>query len=94
MEALQSLGMLVHVVIPQKGPLMAELQARQLPYKFIPYKVWVEPPAPVVKGLLVTLWNLLITLVAAFMVGRWRCDLVITNTININVGALVAKLMG
>ena len=94
MEALQSLGMQVHVVIPQKGPLIAELQARQLPYKYIPYKVWIEPPVPVVKGLLVTLWNLLITLVAVLMVGRWRCDLIITNTININVGALVAKLLG
>lgn len=94
MEALKSLGMQCHVVIPQKGPLIAELKARQLPYKLIPYKVWIEPPAPVWKGLLVTLWNLGMTYVATLLVSRWQCDLVITNTINICVGALVAKLRG
>lgn len=94
MEALKSLGMQCHVVIPQKGPLIAELKARQLPYKLIPYKVWIEPPAPVWKGLLATLWNLGMTYVATLLVGRWQCDLVITNTINICVGALVAKLRG
>ncbi|MEJ2069477.1 MAG: glycosyltransferase [Syntrophobacterales bacterium] len=94
MEALQALGMQCHVVLPQKGPLIDELKARQLPYKLIPYKVWIEPPAPVWKSLLVTLWNLGMTYVATLLVGRWQCDLVITNTINICVGALVAKLRG
>jgi len=94
MDALKSLGIQCRVVLPQKGPLIAELESRQIPYKLVPYKVWIEPPVPVWKGLLVTLWNLCMAYVATLMLGRWKCDLVITNTINICVGALVAKLQG
>jgi len=93
MDALKSLGVQCHVVIPQRGPLIKELKSRGLPYKFIPYKVWIESPVPAWKGLLVTFWNLCMAYVATLVVARWKCDLVITNTINICVGALVAKLM-
>jgi glycosyltransferase involved in cell wall biosynthesis len=94
MDALKALGMRCHVVIPKKGPLIADLTARQITYQIIPYKVWIEPPVPVWKGFLVTLWNLVITYVAALLISRRQCDLIITNTINICVGALVAKLHG
>jgi hypothetical protein len=94
MDALQALGMQCHVVLPKKGPLIADLLARQIGYQIIPYKVWIEPPVPVWQRLLVTLWNLIITYFATFLVGRQQCDLIITNTINICVGALVAKLCG
>ena len=95
LDALKALGMEAHVVLPKKGPLLADLQARQIGYQILPYKVWIEsPPIPVWKRLLVTLWNLVITYFATLLVGRRRCDLIITNTINICVGALVAKLLG
>ena len=80
MDALQALGMEVHVVLPRKGPLMADLEARRLKYQVIPYQVWVEPPIPAWKRLLVTLWNLVITCFATPLVGRWQCDLVITGS--------------
>jgi glycosyltransferase involved in cell wall biosynthesis len=92
MDALQSLGMQCRVVIPQKGPLIDDLKARRLKYNLIPYKVWIEPPVPVAKSLLVTFWNLIMAYLATFLMARWKCDLVITNTINICVGALVAKV--
>ena len=94
MDALKALGLRCHVVLPRKGPLIADLAARHISYQIIPYQVWIEPPVPVWKRILVTLWNLLITYVAAFLVDRRKCDLIITNTINICVGALVAKLHG
>jgi glycosyltransferase involved in cell wall biosynthesis len=94
MDALKELGVQCNVVLPQKGQLITDLKQRQIPYQIIPYKVWIEPPVPLWKRLLVTFWNLLITYCATFMVGRWKCDLVITNTINICVGAFVAKLWG
>jgi len=56
--------------------------------------VWVEPPVPMWKRVLATLWNVLATSVAALLVNRRTCDLVVTNTINICTGALVAKLHG
>jgi glycosyltransferase involved in cell wall biosynthesis len=56
--------------------------------------VWVEPPVPVWKRVLATLWNLGVTYVAAWLVNRRQGDLVITNTINICTGAVVAKLYG
>jgi glycosyltransferase involved in cell wall biosynthesis len=94
MDALKELGVQCNVVLPQKGQLITDLKQRQIPYQIIPYKVWIEPPVPLWKRLLVTFWNLLITYCATFMVGRWKCDLMISNTINICVGAFVAKLWG
>jgi glycosyltransferase involved in cell wall biosynthesis len=94
MDALRSLGIDCHVVVPKDGPLLEEFPARQISHQVIPYKVWIEPPVPVWKRLLVTLWNLVITYFAVFLIGRRKGDLIITNTINICVGALVAKLWG
>lgn len=94
MDALNALGIQCHVVLPQRGQLITDLKQRQIPYQIIPYKVWIEPPTPFWKRLLVTFWNLFITYFATFMVGKWKCDLIITNTINICVGAFVAKLWG
>jgi glycosyltransferase involved in cell wall biosynthesis len=95
LDALKALGIKCHVVLPRKGPLLGDLAARQIGYQILPYQVWIEPPPiPVWKRLLVTLWNLVITYVACFLVSRQKCDLIITNTVNICVGALVAKLLG
>ena len=92
MDALKALGMQVHVVMPKKGPLIEDLQARQIDYQIIPYKVWVEPPIPIWQRFLFSLWNLLIIYPATFLVGRRKYDLIITNTINLSTGAFVAKL--
>jgi hypothetical protein len=54
MDALKAMGIECHVVMPRKGPLIADLRARQLSYQIIPYKVWIEAPVPVGKRLLVT----------------------------------------
>ena len=94
LDALKDLKMQCHVVIPKKGPLVADLQARQISYQVIPYKVWIEPPIPVWQRLLFTLWNLVITYVTVFLVDRRKGDLIITNTVNICIGAFFAKLMG
>ncbi len=94
MDAFAALGAQVRVVLPRGGPLEADLAARQISYRIIPYQVWIEPPVPVWKRAAVTMWNLAVTYATAFMGGRRPCDLVVTNTININVGALAAKLWG
>jgi len=94
MDAFAARGAGVHVVLPRSGPLLADLEARQFSCQIIPYQVWIEPPVPLWKRLTVTLWNLGITYAAAFLVDRRGCGLVVTNTINIGVGALVAKLWG
>jgi glycosyltransferase involved in cell wall biosynthesis len=94
MDALQSLGMQCYAVMPMKGPLIADLKARQIRYLIIPYRGWIMAPTPVWNRLLITLWNLFITYPTIFLVSRWKCDLIITNTINICVGAFVARLLG
>jgi glycosyltransferase involved in cell wall biosynthesis len=94
LDALQSLGIKCLVIVPKNGPLVADLCARQIESQIIPYKVWIEPPIAVWKRLIFTLWNLGITYVACFLVSRQKCDLIITNTVNICVGALVARLLG
>ena len=94
MDALKALGMQCHAVMPKKGPLLTDLQAREISYQIIPYKMWIESPIPIWKRLFITLWNLCITYFATFLVGRRNYDLIITNTINLSVGAFVAKLCG
>jgi glycosyltransferase involved in cell wall biosynthesis len=95
LDALQDLGMNCHAVLPRKGPLLADLAARHIGYQILPYQVWIEPPpVPVAKRLLVTLWNLVITSLATVLISRRKCDLIITNTVNICTGALVARLLG
>jgi glycosyltransferase involved in cell wall biosynthesis len=94
LDALQALGVQCQVILPRKGPLLANLAARDIGYHIIPYQVWIEPPIAIWKRLLVTLWNLIITYVATFLVSRQKSDLIITNTVNICVGALVARLLG
>jgi glycosyltransferase involved in cell wall biosynthesis len=94
LEALRALGLQCRVILPQRGALLGDLQARGIPYHIIPYKVWIGPPAPVIIRFLFSLWNLIVTYFAVFLVGRRRCDLIITNTINLGVGALTAKLLG
>ena len=94
LEALAALGVQCHVVLPRKGPLLVDLAARQITYQIMPYQVWIEPPVAVWKRILITGWNLAITYVAAFLLSRQKCDLIMTNTVNICVGALVARLLG
>jgi glycosyltransferase involved in cell wall biosynthesis len=95
LDALRALGIKCHVVLPRKGPLLADLTARQIGYQIIPYQVWIEPPlVPVWKRLLVTLWNLVISCIATILISRQKCDLILTNTVNICAGALVARLLG
>jgi glycosyltransferase involved in cell wall biosynthesis len=93
LDALAALGVQCHVILPRQGPLLADLTSRQINYQIIPYQVWIEPPVHLWRRLLIILWNLVITYVATFQVSRQKCDLIITNTVNICVGALVAKLL-
>jgi glycosyltransferase involved in cell wall biosynthesis len=94
LDALTALGMQCHVILPRKGPLLADLAARKIGWHIIPYQVWIEPPVPLWRRLLVTLWNLAITSLATLLLSRQKYDLIITNTVNICVGALVARLLG
>ena len=95
LDALKASGLQCHVVLPRKGPLLADLAARQISWQIIPYQVWIEPPpVSIWRRLTVTLWNLVITCIATVLVSRQKCYLIITNTINICVGALVARLLG
>jgi glycosyltransferase involved in cell wall biosynthesis len=93
LDALAALGVICHVILPRKGPLLADLAARKIGSTIIPYQVWIEPPAPLWRRFLITLWNLAVTYIATFLVSRHKCDLIITNTVNICVGALVARLL-
>jgi glycosyltransferase involved in cell wall biosynthesis len=94
LDALAALGVQCHVILPRKGPLLADLAARKIGHTIIPYQVWIEPPVSLWRRLLITVWNLAVTYIATFLVSRQKCDLIITNTVNICVGALVAKLLG
>jgi glycosyltransferase involved in cell wall biosynthesis len=81
------------VILPRKGPLLTDLASRKIDWHIIPYQVWIEPPVPLWRRLLITLWNLAVTYVATLLLRRQKYDLIITNTVNICVGALVARLL-
>lgn len=93
-DALRFQGIHVYVLMPNKGPLIDELQDRQVPYQTIPYKVWIGVNPSFLIRFLTAIWNIIITYFVSFLIARQRCDLIITNTIDICVGALVAKILG
>lgn len=95
---LKQSGVACHVILPKNGPLAEELTGLGVPFRTFPYKRWTGKEgrnssrgwARARRMLL----NLLSPVALAFMIRRWRCDVVYTNTSTICVGALAARLLG
>lgn len=92
-DALRVHGWDCFVVLPRGGPLIRELKRRGLTFGIVPYKWWVGKSLPLWKQITYALWNILMIIPVAIKLSRWKCNIVITNTITTCVGAFAANLL-
>lgn len=93
-DALKEYGLKFYAILPRRGSLNKELRQRKIGYDIIHYKRWVGDTKPLWKQIAGTLWDFFMTIPVAIRLSRSKCDIVITNTICVCVGALAAKLLG
>jgi glycosyltransferase involved in cell wall biosynthesis len=95
-DALAARGVESRVVVPEEGYLTEELQPRAVPYVVFRYWPWArETPLP--------WWDrwfkkpLIHVMRAARLSGRirrWRCHVIVSNTLTVCEGALAARILG
>ncbi|SEO52269.1 glycosyltransferase family 4 protein [Nitrosovibrio sp. Nv6] len=97
LELLQGLiaeGVDCKVLVPKKGPLLAALDRLHVEWRIIGYPRWMVGsrnrwmPGRVIR----TVKAVLLAIPMARTIGRWQCDIVLSNTIAIGAGALAARL--
>ncbi|MGH7397957.1 MAG: glycosyltransferase, partial [Candidatus Rokuibacteriota bacterium] len=95
-DALAARGVESRVVLPEGGYLASALQARSVPYIAYRYWPWTqEPPLPWWDRFLKKpLVHVLRAVKLSRLIGRWRCDVVVTNTLTVCEGALAARILG
>ena len=91
-DALKGRQVEYYAIVPNNGPLLNEFNNRQIPHATFPYKWWMDA-RPCWKRLAITLWNFLMVIPIAAKIRQWDCDLILTNTMAVGVGALAAKLL-
>ena len=98
LEGLIKLGVSCLVIVPKKGPLLIELNRRNIEWKIMGYSKfritgyprWLSKPRPAPYRFARTIIGLLRSIQLARMILKWNCDVVYTNTSSISVGALAA----
>jgi len=95
LDGLQDRGVSAFVLLPDEGPLTAQLDRRGIPWRIRRYKWWmaVAGGSPV-RRLARPAWNLLLAPSLARMLRSEECDLVYTNTIGTPAGAFAAAVAG
>lgn len=92
-DALKSRGVTGYAVLPWWGPLRRTLKSRGMTVSVMPYVWWMGKRGRIWERIGRTLLNLVMVLPIAIRIKLWRCDLVCTNTLTINVGAIAAKCL-
>jgi len=94
-DALAPHGVESHVVVPEEGYVTAALQSRDTPYVVYRYRAWTqETPLPWWDRLLKKpLAHMLRAIRLSRLIRRWRCDVIVTNTLTVCEGALAARIL-
>lgn len=85
---LKDLGCHCHVLLPRSGPLAAELEERQVEYAIIPYGRWMGESQSFFKVITSIVLHLLTTPLVFLRLIKWKCDIIISNSLVVCVGAL------
>jgi glycosyltransferase involved in cell wall biosynthesis len=92
-QGLSELNIHCLVFVPKKGPLLAELDRLNVEWRIVSYPWWWKLRGKSLpRRLLRTLRSLAAAARIAIMLRRWRCDLVVTNTVAVSAGAIGAWL--
>jgi glycosyltransferase involved in cell wall biosynthesis len=92
-QGLRKLDIHCLVLLPKKGPLLAELDRLNVEWRVVSYPWWWKLRGKSLpRRILRTLRSLGAAARIAIMLRRWRCDVVVTNTVAVSAGALAAWL--
>jgi len=94
-DALASHGVESRVVVPVEGRLTDALQSRAIPYVVGHYWPWTRAtPLPWWDRFLKKpLIHLLRAVKLSRLIRRWRCDVIVSNTLTVCEGALAAQIL-
>lgn len=93
LDGLQRKGVKVKVLLPEFGPVLNELNKKNISYSIIPYCRWLNSDSETFKRIKRTIRNIVMVIPVIFKLFQWKCDIVYTNTSTICSGAFAAKLM-
>lgn len=92
-DALRKRGVECFALLPKYGPVIKELERRDVPFKVFPYGRWVAAEsAPLWYRVYSMTLNLAMTPRVVRQLKIWNPD-VVTNTITVCVGAFAAKIL-
>lgn len=96
-DALKDLGCHCNVFLPNSGPLVAELEKRQVNYAIIHYGLWMGSSTRPLRVFLRVLKSIILHLFATPLVCirlfKWKCDIIISNSLVVCVGALASMFL-
>lgn len=90
LQGLTKLNVTCLVLVPAKGPLLAELDGLNIEWRVIRYPPWISRRSSLAHRIGRMLKAFAISFQMAHTIARWRCDIVYTNTAVICTGALAA----
>lgn len=94
-KVLQESGAQCYAVLPGRGPLLMELERLRVPALVTSYALWTSEEAPSWPRRTRALASITArSLMIAWRVWRWGCDIIYSNTSTVCVGAFVAVLLG
>jgi len=93
-DYLMPMGVDISVVLPRRGPLVDELDRRQIAYRLTRLPWWTTRPGETTNPDRMLRRIVETGAVVAKMVEAWHADVVYTNTSVISAGALAAMLTG
>ncbi|MDT3682899.1 MAG: glycosyltransferase family 4 protein [Truepera sp.] len=94
---LRDRGVVPHVLVPRKGPLLATLDDHKIPYTVWPYYWWLgkqnEPAHWRALRYAAAVFTLFSSAFLAFRLRRYHFQLVYTNTVATPAGLLISSLL-
>jgi glycosyltransferase involved in cell wall biosynthesis len=94
LQGLLKLNVECLVLLPEKGPLLVELDRLGIQWRIIKYPPWISGKKSTPHRLIRILKAIVMTVWVARKISQWHCDIVYTNTIWTGTGAFAAWLIG
>jgi glycosyltransferase involved in cell wall biosynthesis len=93
-EVLRPEGVRPFVIVPRRGWLSRELQARDIPYQVLPYIWWMGRHRSAWRTAVKLLAHSVTLMPVVAAIWRWKPHLVISNSITVGTGAVAARILG
>lgn len=93
LEGLKENNIDVFVILPRSGPFINDLKSKNIKYRIIPYKLWLNHDKSILRLIKRTIWNFLLVIPFSFIIHRYKFDLIYSNTSTVSLGAYIAKVL-